>query len=139
MRLMRAVTFLALVLALASCGDEELPTNPTPTPPVTVTENFSGTLNQNGGRTHTFNTGASGTVTVTLTTVAPDSELVVGLSLGTFNGSACALQITKDDAKQGVILTGGVSSLGNLCVRIYDVGNIPSAEPISYEIQVVHP
>jgi hypothetical protein len=130
---------LALVLALSGCGDDEIPTGPTPTDPVTFTENFSGSVNQNGARTHTFNTQASGTVTATLVTVAPDAELVVGFSLGTFNGSACQIVIAKDDAKQSTILTGAVSALGSLCVRIYDVGNITAAQPVDYEIQVIHP
>jgi hypothetical protein len=139
MRVIRTVTLLALVLALAACGDDDTPTGPDPTPPATFTENYSGTLNQNGGRTHNFNTQASGTVTATLVTVSPDSELLIGLSLGTWNGNACQVVIAKDDAKAGTILTGAVSALGSLCVRIYDVGNITAAQPIDYEIQVVHP
>jgi hypothetical protein len=47
------------------------------------------------------------------------------------------LVIVKTDAKQATVLTGGVSSLGSLCVTIYDVGNI--VNPIAYEITVVHP
>lgn len=126
----------ALVAGAAACGDD--PTTPTtPTPPATVTETFSGSVTRNGAATHTFATQASGTVTATLTTLAPDSALVIGLSLGTFNGSACQLVITKDDATQGTIVTGGVSTLGSLCVRIYDVGNI--TDPVTYDITVVHP
>lgn len=127
--------FVALVGVLAACSDD--PTTPTnPTPPPTVTETFSGRVNRNGAVTHNFTTEASGTVTVTLTTLGPDSALIVGMSLGTWNGSTCTLIITKDDATQGTIVTGGVSSLGSLCVRIYDVGNI--VDPITYEITVVH-
>ena len=138
--MIRFVTALALALALSACGEEELPTGPDPSgPPPTFTENFSGTVNQNGSRTHTFNSQASGTITATLVTVSPDPELVVGFSLGTFNGSSCQTVIWKDDAKQSTILTGAVSALGSLCVRIYDVGNIPATEPVSYEIQVIHP
>jgi hypothetical protein len=136
-RLIRHVTFLVLVLALASCGEDE-PTTPTaPTPPPTVTETFSGAVNRNGAVTHTFTTQASGTVTATLTALAPNSELIVGMSLGTWNGSVCQIVLANDNAKQASVVTGGVSSLGSLCVRIYDVGNI--ADPITYEITVVHP
>ncbi len=135
-RLMRTLTLTALVAVAAACGDDAT-TPTTPTPPVTVTETFSGSVTRNGAATHTFATQASGTVTATLTTLAPDSALVIGLSLGTFNGSACQLVITKDDATQGTVVTGGVSTLGNLCVRVYDVGNI--TDPITYDITVVHP
>jgi hypothetical protein len=138
---------LALVLALAACGDDELPTGPDPTTPlgpcgaaVCTTANFTGSVNQNGARTHNFATQASGTVTATLVSVGPDApDLVVGLSLGTWNGSACQVVIAKDDAKQAAIVVGQVSALGSLCVRIYDVGNIPAAQPTDYEIQVIHP
>ncbi len=135
-RVIRTFLLAALVAVAAACGDDAT-TPTTPTPPVTVTETFSGTVTRNGAATHTFATQASGSVTATLTTLGPDSALVVGLSLGTFNGSACQLVITKDDATQGTVVTGGVSTLGNLCVRIYDVGNI--TDPITYDITVVHP
>jgi hypothetical protein len=133
-------TFAALILALAAgaCGDDDNNNTPTaPTPPTTVTETYADTIGRNGARTHNFSSGASGTVTATLTTLAPDSTLTVGFSLGTWNGVNCQLVITNDAATQGTVITGGVSSLGSLCVRIYDVGNITN--PISYEITVVHP
>lgn len=137
LRPIRSLTLVTLLLALAACGDDDPMTPTEPTPPPTFTETFTGTVNRNGAVTHTFATQASGTVTATLTTLAPESALIVGLSLGTWNGTACQLVITKDDATQGSVLTGGVSTLGSLCVRIYDVGNI--VDPIAYEITVVHP
>jgi hypothetical protein len=125
------------VLAIAPACDDD-PEPPTaPTPPPTVTETFSGSVNRNGVSLHNFTTQASGTVTATLTTLAPNSELLVGMSIGTWNGTSCQLVIVKTDAKQATVLTGGVSTLGSLCVTIYDVGNI--VDPISYEITVVHP
>jgi hypothetical protein len=128
--------FVAFVGALAACSDDPItPTNPSPAP--TFTETFSGTVTRNGAATHNFSSQASGTVTATLTTLAPDSALIIGFSLGTSNGSTCKLEITKDDATQGTVVTGGVSALGNLCVRIYDVGNV--VNPVTYDITVVHP
>ena len=61
-----------------------------PTAP-TVTETFTGTLTVNGATTHPFPIDAivGGTVTATLKTIAPDGDSVVGLSLGTWNGSTC--------------------------------------------------
>jgi hypothetical protein len=135
-RLIRYLMLVALIGVLTACSDDPItPTTPTPRP--MVTETFSGTVNRNGAVTHNFTTEASGTVTVTLTTLGPNSALVVGMSLGTSNGSTCTLVITKDDATQGTVVNGGVSSLGSVCVRIYDVGNI--VDPITYEITVVHP
>lgn len=125
-----------LVLAASACGDSSTTTPTTPTP-ITLTDTFTGTLTKNSGVTHTVVTSNSGTVVATLTSVAPDSTLVVGLSLGTWNGNACQVVLSKDNAVQGSNVIGSASSAGNLCVRIYDVGNLTSA--ITYQIDVAHP
>lgn len=133
----RALVPLLVSITVAGCGNDDAPTTPTaPTTSATVTETFTGTLNQNGANTHPFRTDA-GTVTATLTTVSPDSATVVGLSLGTWNGSACQIVLANDRATQATILIGSASASGNLCVRLYDVGSI--TQPTSYEVQVVHP
>jgi hypothetical protein len=69
--------------------------------------------------------------------VAPDSAIVMGLSLGTWNGAACQIVLANDNATQGTVVTALASSLGSFCVRVYDVGRL--VEPTSYELQVVHP
>jgi hypothetical protein len=129
------VVFLAT--AIAGCGDDLTSRPPTtPTTP-SVTETFTGTLTRNGGATHPFVGSSSGTVTATLTTVAPDASVIVGLSVGTWNGNACQVVIAKDNAVQGSVVVASASSAGNLCVRIYDTGHM--VNPVSYLITVVHP
>lgn len=125
-----------LALAASACGDSATTTPTTPTP-ITLTDTFTGTLTRNGGVTHTFAASNSGSIVVTLTSVAPDSTLVVGLSLGTWNGNACQVVLSKDNAVQGSNVIGSASSAGNLCARIYDVGNLASS--IAYQIDVAHP
>lgn len=127
---------LIIMLIAAACGDNpfDIPTQPTPT---NVTETFAGTLNPNGAATHSFTVQTAGTLTATLMTVSPDSTIAIGLSLGTWNGAVCQIVLANDRALQGTVITGTASSFGNLCVRVYDVGNI--TEPTSYEVQVVHP
>jgi hypothetical protein len=130
---------LACVSLVAACDSGDDPGLPTaPTRPPDVTETFSGSVNQNGAATHNFGVTASGTVTATLTTLGPDSAQVIGMSLGTWNGAVCAIVLANDRSTQGTVITGGVSSLGQLCVRAYDVGTITAAEPFTYEITVVH-
>lgn len=137
--IVRFGSVLLLSLVLVSCGNDT-PTTPTnPSAPTTVTETFSGTVNQNGAVTHTFTTTTSGTVTATLTTLGPDSTFVIGMSLGTWNGATCQIVLANDQSTQGTVITGGVSALGSLCVRAYDVGNITAATPFTYQITVVHP
>lgn len=128
-----AVAVIA-ALAAAGCGGAQLtpPTTPTPTAQVEV---FSGTLARNGAATHPFTSQAGGTVTATLVTVTP--EVTIGFSLGTWNGQSCQAIISNDAAVRATSITGTVSGVGNLCARIYDVGQFTA--PTSYEISVVHP
>lgn len=123
------------VLAMAGCNDPvTVPTAPTP---VAITESFAGTLTVSGGVTHPFSATGPGSLTATLTAVGPDEEPTVGLSLGTWNGSSCAVVIRQDAAVRTSVIYGTVSQAGQLCVSIYDVGRISS--PQDYEITVVHP
>ncbi len=132
----RRLTVLLIAIAFGSaCSEDRVPTAPTPTVP--ITEVFQGTLTINGGVTHPFNSTASGTVQATLTALGPDSTVLVGLSLGAWNGNACQIILAKDDATQSSTITGTASSAGGLCVRIYDVGKL--AEAATYEVQVTHP
>ena len=123
-------------IGAAACGDDT-PTTPTPTTPVTVTDTFAGSLNRNGAASYSFATAASGNITASITSLAPDSTLIVGLSLGTWNGTSCQIVLANDKASQSSLLIGTASAAGNLCVRVYDVGNV--TDPITYELQVNHP
>ena len=137
---MRALKFvvlaLPLLLATAAC-DNALDSIPLTPDPVTVTETFTGSVNINGGSTHTFFTSATGTVTATLTSLGETPPANVGLSLGTYAGSTCSLVLTNDKAVVTSIVSGTVTTLGgSLCVRIYDVGSLTGSVP--YEIRVEH-
>lgn len=125
-----------LAVSAAACSDDPI-TAPTPGPPVTDT--FTGTLTTNGAVTHPFDATSAGTITATLTSVAPDSAQKVGLSLGTWNGTVCHAILTNDQATQAFALTGTTTSRAALCVRLYDAGNIPSDTEVTYTVTVVHP
>jgi hypothetical protein len=136
---MRFIHLCVLMCALggaAACGDDT-PTAPEqPVQRPTVTEEFTGRLTVNGAATHSFATG-SGQISVTITELAPDSTAVIGVSLGTWNGSACQIVLDNDNATQ---TTGGVlgtaSGPGNFCARVYDVGKLTAAT--DYKVTVVH-
>ncbi len=127
-------TVAMLALAAAACGDSTT----TPTPPETtpITDTYSSTLNQNGAVTHTFVTSQSGSVTARLTSLTPDSTILVGLSMGTWSGTQCQVVLTNDKAAVNSFIVGTTSASGNLCVRIYDTGGV--VDPTTYEIQVTH-
>ncbi|MGQ0733054.1 MAG: hypothetical protein ACT4QD_05280 [Acidobacteriota bacterium] len=133
---------LVLAAALSGCGDNTPLTPTTPSTPTTFTLTFSGTIVRNGAATHTFSTQASGTVTATLAKLEPDAddvEEIIGMSLGTWNGATCQIVLANDRASKGAIIVGGVSSFGNLCLRLYDVGTIATAQGVTYEVAIVHP
>jgi hypothetical protein len=79
---------LAVLTAAAACDDNTL-VSTTPTPIVTTSETFTGTLTKNGAVTHQFSVSSRGNVTATLTKIDPDSGMTIGVSLGTWNGTSC--------------------------------------------------
>lgn len=135
---LRVFPLLALAaLGVAGC-DDETPPPTTPTPPATVTESFSGTLNRNGAATFAFTVGATGQVTATLTTLTAAEGTRVGLSLGNWNGTTCQVVLANDSAVQGTLVTGTMSSAGSLCVRLYDAaGGLEGTA--TFKVDVTHP
>src|SRR5215510_8023522 len=129
-----ASALLAGALGAAACDDNSavLPIGPSP---VQQTETFAGNLTVNGGVTFSF-TSNRGAVTATLSTVAPDSTVVLGMSLGVWNGITCAATLLNDQAVQGSTIYGTVNTTGALCVRLYDVGKM--ADSLDFEVKVIH-
>jgi hypothetical protein len=133
----RVAFLLVTVLCAAACEDNTGLTT-TPTPTTTTTETFADrVLTVNGAVTDQFSTTGRGTVTATLTTVAPDDTAVVGLSLGTWNGSSCQIVLANDQAVRGGSIIGQVSGVGNLCLRVYDSGKLTA--PVTFSVDVSHP
>lgn len=137
-----AVLFTTLALTTAGCGSDT-PTGPTDPgdTPVEITESFPasgpGTLTPNGGITHIFGVQRAGRITATLTTLAPDSSVRLGLNLGSWNGVACTQHITKDDATQGTTIIGEATATGNYCIRIFDSAGTLTG-PVEYQTTVTH-
>ena len=129
------IASLAMTVSACSGLIDELPTTPDP---VITTETFTGTLTVNGGQTHPFFTGATGTITATLTALGDNPPEYIGFSMGTMSGSTCNIVLANDRAVVTSILTGTVSTLtGSLCMRVYDVGKL--AGPVDYTFTVSHP
>ena len=125
-------------LTSAACGDNLTTTTPTDTTTTTpVTDTFPGSINPNGGATHTFAAARSGSVTATLSALTPDSTVTVGLSLGTWNGESCQTVIARDSTVVGNSIVGTGSASGSFCIRVYDVGKLTAST--SYDVQVIHP
>jgi hypothetical protein len=132
----------AVVLALAvlhtACSEDINPSVPSDIGGNPVTESFTGTLTLNGADTRPFSVGRSGSVSATIASLAPDATVVIGLSLGTWNGTACHTVISNDSATQGTTVVGAADRDGRLCVRVYDAdGTLPQAT--DFELTVIHP
>jgi hypothetical protein len=139
----RSIALIPLVFAAAvgiGCGDDESPTPTTPTTPTAIVETFSETLNPNGGRTHQFNVERAGTIQARLVSMAPDDTVAVGVSLGTWNGSACQIVIANDNvtvsSSTTIPVLGSATGTGAFCVRVYDIGKL--TQSVDYAVTVEH-
>jgi hypothetical protein len=135
----RMVTAGALAAASA-CGSTSATTPTSPTTPVTITESFSGTLAQLGSATQVFTVSATGTVEISLMSVAPLTTMALGVGVQSSDGTNCLTTITQNDnARSGASALRGTVAAGKYCLRLYDSGNIPAAGSADYTIQIVHP
>jgi hypothetical protein len=146
----RALLLVAVAAVASACDNNNnfsTPTGPT-TPPTVIQETFKGILLKNAAYTHPFAVTAAGNVSVFLLSSAdpanPDNKAIqIGVSLGTWNGTSCAIVIASDNIMpvnadtplQGQLL-GQATAAGNLCVRVYDVGFVPGAA--TYELLIDH-
>lgn len=130
-----------LATSAAACNNDKTITTPTTTTTTTTTATtitepaFTGTLRANGAATYPFTATAGGTITATLTSLSPATT--IGLSIGTWTGSACQIVVANDKAAPAAAISGTVTAAASLCVRVYDVGNITG--PTDFSVTVVHP
>jgi hypothetical protein len=127
-----------LLLSLVAAGCDNGPEPTIPTPPPTVTDTFTGNVNLNGAATHPFATTAAGVVTATLTAIDPSENNILGFSMGTWDGVTCRAVLANDFAVASSTLTGTTATPANLCIRVYDQGNLKN-DSVAYTVQVVHP
>jgi len=135
---------LGAALAASACSDNTLSqlasASTTTTNP--QTQIFTGTLSQNGAFQNIFTITTLGAVTVTITSLSPNSAQIVGLSLGVWTGTQCSTSpqtggAANDTATTGSTITLNATAGGNLCARIYDVGFITT--PVLYTLTITHP
>ncbi len=140
---MRGLTcaFIAALsaFALSACSKQTGSAPTTPTSAATSTEAFSGTVPQLGSDPHPFTVTNAGTVTATLTSIAPLATMSIGVGIGNWDGTTCTTITQNDNARAGTAALNGTMNPGNYCVRVYDSGNIPDGGSVTYSVQVVHP
>lgn len=124
-------------LALAGCGNSTTATSPTTTSP--VTETFTGQVIVGGSASHAFTAASAGTVSLTLASLGPPADLVVGFGVGIpqTNGASCLLsQSVQTGAATSPQITVQVDA-GTYCVRLYDLGTMKS--PAAFSVTIVRP
>jgi hypothetical protein len=154
MNLLRKVGLFGVICGLCSAcgGSTTAPSAPTYD---TYTDSFSGELFQNAdinapdfgpaGSFHHF-TVHQGTsafpagIDVTVTALSPLSTITVGVGLTTWNATnqSCdlPLQLSSSAAKVGLTLSGSTGLPAELCVAVFDVGNVLGST--LYDVRVVH-
>jgi hypothetical protein len=137
-----AVLFVvSLALAAAGCSDTINVTPPSePSLPVTVTpepvtETFSGTVTQGGSAFHAVS-AKLGPVVTTMTEVGPDPSVTIGMSVGILNSLACTALMDNPKATVGSQLSGTVTGLTTLCIRVYDAGTIAADTTVAYALTI---
>jgi hypothetical protein len=146
LRIVAGIFALAVPFASAGCGGSSSSINTPTTPaPTTFTETFSGSLMQ--GQTdfgpadspHHFTIQQAGNIDATLTDIQPLNTITLGLGLGVWDSTAntCTLQVSSNAAKLNLTLAASVSVPGELCVGIFDVGNI-STDTVNYTVVIHH-
>jgi hypothetical protein len=139
-----AAAAAAAIVAVAGCSSNSNSTTTSPTPTGPTTDSFSSHVAPNGLSSHTFITSANGTVTATLSTLAP--AVTVGFGVGVPPGvgtGGCNLTRTLETAGGADSQITISADRGTYCVEIYDVGNLIGAVgptgQAGYTITVVHP
>ena len=145
-RLVGALVSLTIVLLpLAGCSGSNSSSTTAPTPSTqTYTDVFTGkvaagdtTASGNKDGNH-FTVHQAGNITATITKLSPLSTATVGLALGVYDTGAqtCNLQLFADSARLNLQLAASVSVAGEICVGVYDVGNV--TDTLDFEVTILH-
>jgi hypothetical protein len=126
-----AIGFAALV---GACGSDT-PTSPSATDP--VTETFSSIVQPKGSTSRSFATTASGTITVTLTSLGQDTA-AVRLALGLADASGdCAPTFSVVTTQYSGRQLSQTADAGQYCVIVTDIGELTGQT--TFTVTVVHP
>jgi hypothetical protein len=87
---------------------------------------FSSTIQPGGFAWRSFKVERAGKVTVQFVSIAPTADLVMRVSVGTFDGTNCTPTNVLDTAPQatGPQITLENVAAGDYCVQLQDIGNV---------------
>jgi hypothetical protein len=124
---------MILLAATFACGGSGT------SPSETVTEPpFTGTLKANDASYFgPFTVAKDGSVTMTATSLSPQSDAAIGLGLGQFVGNTCVIQINEPGFYVGQPLAFNGISAGQYCGSIFDIGYL--TQDNTFTVSVAHP
>jgi len=132
----RLALLIASVLGGISCGSVTSPSN-------NVTDTFSGTLEPRGLKIHPFSVSATGEVSVKITSLQPNPNLLLGTAVGQpQSDGACAYSqriFPSEFAAVNIVSVTGPIEKGSWCVAIYDPLPGRLAVASAYTLTVSHP
>ena len=132
-----AWTAIAVIAGLsAGCGDDEPGLGVTPVE-TTRTISFTNSIQPGGFLWRSFQLERAGKVAVQYISILPTANLVMRLSVGTFDGTNCTPTTTIDTAPQatGPQITVEVPA-GDYCVRVGDIGNVAQISVFSISVAI---
>ncbi|HWW83977.1 MAG TPA: hypothetical protein VNZ26_10270 [Vicinamibacterales bacterium] len=130
------VLAVSLGVLLPACNSQDNSTLQ-PTPANIVTDPIpSTTIQPLGTAVFQFNESIPGSVTVTITSVAPQSGYILQIGLGSPNGNACAVLFSQA-ASVGQGVTASTASPGTFCVTVSDIQGIVT-NPITFTGTIQH-
>ena len=124
-----------LASAVAGCSNSNTVTGPTE--PVLTTDTFTGTLSPGGTNYHTL-IARTGDVVLTVTSIAPDPTVKIGVGFGVYSVLTCTPVMTNGSATVGTQLLGVTTATTSLCIAVYDPGTIPTGGTLTYQLTVSH-
>lgn len=123
----------ALMVSIAACGDDNLPT--LPTVPTTIT--FSNSLYPGGSAWRSVRVNENSKVTVQFVSILPQTGIATRVSFGTFDGTNCNLTQSVDTASSASDPQISVDvNPGNYCVRVADIGQVTQIATFSVSIVI---
>jgi len=132
--LIRIAAVVCLAAMLSSCGGVSSPSsNQVVTP--------SGTVSSGGvGPIHTFTVSKVGEFFVTITALAPDQNIFLGVVAGQPVGNTCPATFQANyQAHLNTQALGGQIEKGTYCVQLGDVGFVSPTTPTTYTLRISYP
>jgi hypothetical protein len=131
--LIRIAAVVSLAAMLSGCGGVSSPSS-------NQSQNFTGSVSSGGvGPVHTFTVSKVGEFFVTITQLAPDQNIFMGVVFGQQVGGGCTQTQANYAAHVNTQALGGQIEKGTWCVQVGDIGQVSTTTPTTYTLRVSYP